>query len=68
MMMNDNAPRHARRKLVKIYKNVLLRKRIVVVEVCRETYSKNNTLKRWSRKTANVKISNKLKGNAARER
>ena len=31
-----------RRKLVKTYKNVLPRKRIVAAKVCGETYSKND--------------------------
>ena len=54
MMMDDSAPIHERRKLVKTYKNVLPRKRIVVAKVCGETYSKK--IKRWSRKTTtNVK-------------
>ena len=66
MMMDDNAPTHERRKFVKTYKDVLFQKRIVVAEVCRETYSKND--KRRSRKTAtNVNINpHKLKGNAER--
>ena len=37
-LFNDNAPTHERRKLVKIYKNVLPQKRTVAVEVCGETY------------------------------
>ena len=41
-MIDDNAPIHERRKLVKTYKNALLRKRIVVAKVCEETYSKND--------------------------
>ena len=41
-MMDDNAPTHERRKLVKTYKIVLLRKRIVVAKVCGETYFKND--------------------------
>ena len=44
-MMDDNAPIHKRRKLVKTYieyKNVLPRKQIVVAKVCGETYSKND--------------------------
>ena len=49
MMMDDSAPIHERRKLVKNTKNVIPRKRIMVAEVCGETYSKND--KRWSRKT-----------------
>ena len=40
--MEDSAPIHERRKLVKTYKNVLPRKRIVVAKVCGETYFKNN--------------------------
>ena len=51
VMMDDNAPTHKGRKLVKTYKNVLPRKRIVVAKVCGETYSKNDKM-RWSRKTA----------------
>ena len=42
MMMDENAPTHERRKLVKTYKNVLPLKRIVAAEVCGETYSKND--------------------------
>ena len=41
-MMDDNAPTHKRRMLVKTYKNVLPLKQIVVAEVSRETYSKND--------------------------
>ena len=41
-MMDDSAPIHERRKLVKTYKNVLPQKRIVVAKVCGETYSKND--------------------------
>ena len=41
VMMEDSAPTHERRKLVKTYKNVLPRKRTVVAEVSGETYSKN---------------------------
>ena len=41
-MIDDNAPTHERRKLFKTRKNVLPRKRIVVAEVCEETYSKND--------------------------
>ena len=41
-MMDDKAPTHERRKLVKTNKNVLPRKRIVVAKVCGETYSKND--------------------------
>ena len=56
-MMDDRAPIHERRKLVKTYKDVLPRKRIVVAKVCGETYSKKKIIKKWSRKTAtNVKI------------
>ena len=51
MMMDDRAPIHERRKLVKTYKNVLPRQQIVVAKVCGETYSKNDK-KKWSRKTA----------------
>ena len=41
-MMDNGAPIHERRKLVKTYKNVLPRKRILVAKVCGETYSKND--------------------------
>ena len=40
VMMDDSAPIHERRKLVKIYKNVLPQKRTMVAKVCGETYSK----------------------------
>ena len=40
VLMDDSAPIHERRTLVKTYKIVLPRKRIVVAEVCGETYSK----------------------------
>ena len=42
VMMDYSAPIHERRKLVKTYKNMLPRKRIVVAKGCRETYSKND--------------------------
>ena len=34
MLIDDSAPTHTRRKLVKTYKNVLLHKRTVGAEVC----------------------------------
>ena len=52
MMMDDSAPTNKRRKLVRTYKNVLPWKQVIVAEVCRETYSKEKMIKRWSRKTA----------------
>ena len=58
VMMDDNAPTHERRKLVKTYKNVLPQKLTVVAEVFGETYSKNDKkhTKKWSRKTVtNIK-------------
>ena len=42
VMVDDSAPIHERRKLVKTYKNVLPQKRIVVAKVCGETYFKND--------------------------
>ena len=45
-MMDDSAPIHESRKLVKTYKNVLPQKRIVVAKVCGETYSKNDKKKK----------------------
>ena len=58
VMMEDNAPTHKRRKLVKTYKKGLPLKWIVAAKVCGETYSKKD--KRWSRKTAtNVNINPK---------
>ena len=42
VMMDDSAPIHEGRKLVKTYKNVLPRKWIVVGKVCGETYSEND--------------------------
>ena len=42
VMMDDNAPTHERRKLVKTCNYGFPRKLIVVAEVCGETYSKNN--------------------------
>ena len=45
VVMDDSAPIHERRKLVKTYKDVLPRKRIVVAKVCGETYFKNNKKK-----------------------
>ena len=45
-MMDDNAPTHERKKLVKTYKNNMLPgKRIVVAEECEETYSKHDKKK-----------------------
>ena len=46
VMIDDSAPLHERRKLVKTYKNVLPRKLIVVTKVCGETYSKNDKKKK----------------------
>ena len=49
MMIDDNAPTHKRRKLVKIYKNVLPWKQTVVAEVGGETskkYDENGVEKR----------------------
>ena len=67
--MDDSAPTHKRRKLVKTYKNVLPRKRTVVAEVSGETYSKKSD-KKWSRKTATdvIRPTLKLKGNEEIER
>ena len=45
VMIDDSAPTHERRKLVKTYKNAILRKRTVATEVCEETYSKKNMIK-----------------------
>ena len=42
VMMNDSAPIHKRRKLVKTYKNVISQKWTVVAKVCGETYSKKS--------------------------
>ena len=41
VMMDDSAPTHKRKKLVKAYKNELPRKWTVVAEVCGATYYKN---------------------------
>ena len=66
MMMDDSAPIHERRKLVKTYKNVLPQNWIVVAKVCGETYSKND---KKMEETTNIKIKpHKLKGIAERER
>ena len=47
MMMDDSAPTHERRKLVKTYKkNVIPLNRFVVAVACEETYSKNEKNKR----------------------
>ena len=45
VMMDDNAPTHKRRKLLKTYKNVLPRKRTVVAKVSGETNSKKKMIK-----------------------
>ena len=42
MMMDDYAPTHGRRKLVKTFKNMFPRKQTVVTQVCGVTYSKND--------------------------
>ena len=42
MMMDDSAPTHERRKLVKTYKKCAPSKQTVVAEVCGEAYSKND--------------------------
>ena len=63
VMMDDKAPTHERRKLVKTSKTVLPQKWIVVAEVCGETNSKKEMIKRLSRKTAtNVKKKKTYKG------
>ena len=49
-MMDDSAPIHERRKLIKTYKNVLPWKRIVAAKVCGETYSKNDKKKEMDKK------------------
>ena len=63
-----NAPTHKRRKLVKTYKNVLPQKRIVVAEVCGETYSKSD--KKMQNKIGHKRENQplKVKGNAEREK
>ena len=50
--MDESAPTHERRKLVKTYKNVLPQKLIVVAEVCRETNSKKieTGVEKWPHK------------------
>ena len=54
-MMDDNAPTHKRRKLVKTYNYVLPQNQMVVAEVCGETHSKNDA--KMSRKAnTNLKI------------
>ena len=40
VMMDDSAPTHEKRKLVKTYKNVIIQKQTVVAKVSGETYSK----------------------------
>ena len=54
VMMNDSAPIHERRKLVKTYKNVLLKNGLWLLRYAGRPTPK--MIKRWSRKTAtNVK-------------
>ena len=45
MMMDDSAPTHERKKLVKAYKNVFPQKHTAVAKVCGETYSKKKKKK-----------------------
>ena len=49
MMIDGSAPIHKKRNLVKIYKNVLPRKRTVVVEVYGKTYSYGTSASGWMR-------------------
>ena len=42
MMMDDSAPTHTRRKLVKTYKNVIPQKRTMVAYVCGRPTPKND--------------------------
>ena len=63
-MMDDSAPTPKRRKLVKTFKNVHPRKRIVISEVCGETYSKIDIKEGVDKR----KNSPHIKGNAERER
>ena len=51
VMMDDSAPMHERRKLVKTYRNVLPPKRIVVAKVCGETYSNKRATPKWVTKS-----------------
>ena len=43
MMIDDSAPTHGRRKLVKTYYNLLSQNRTVVLKVSEETYTKSHT-------------------------
>ena len=52
MMMDDSAPTHERRKLIKTYR-YMLKKQTVVVEVSREETTLENVIK-WSRKIAKI--------------
>ena len=63
VMIDDNTPTHESRKLVKTYKNLLPRKRILVAEVCGETYFKND--KKMEKKNGHKRRNQprKLKGN-----
>ena len=57
VMMDDNAPTHKRRKLVKTDKNVLpQKKRIVVAGVRWETYRKNDEKMEYRKTATNVKF------------
>ena len=60
-MMDDSAPIHDRKKLVKTYKNVLPQKRTMVAKVCGDLLQK--MINSWSRKTAmDVKYTLQNKG------
>ena len=67
MMIDDNAPTHERRKLIKTYKNVLPRKQTVFAEVCRETYSRKKSDKMGLKKMATDVINHAKKGNAEKK-
>ena len=66
MMVDESAPTHKKRKLVKTYKNVLPKKRTVGAEVSREIYSRKCD-ENGSRKTSTDVITLQIKGDC-RER
>ena len=67
MMMDDSAPIHERRKLVKTYKNAFPQIRTVVAEVSGETYSKKYD-KNGVEKRPHTQLPRKLKIRSEKER
>ena len=70
VMMDDSAPIHERRKLVKTYKMCSLENRLWLLNYAGRSTPKNDNKKKksWSRKTATDVINPAKMGNQERER